>query len=153
LLAYQILEPALKSEPSNPFILNEAARAAYWVDSLIHKSYNLYNELIAILDEEGLDAENDESVYINIWFTEAYWKIGALHLDFENYSDSIFEIQRALVTMYDRGSPQVFEQFYSFLSKAYFKVGKLSEAQCFADNTLKLNPNNEFVRPYTQNYE
>jgi len=148
LLAYQVLKPALKSEPSNPFILNEAARAAYWVDTLKQESFDLYEELITILDSEGLNEVEENSIYINVWFTEAYWKLGTLHMDYENYPAAIYEIQRALVAMYGRSSPQISEQFYSFLAKAYYKIDKHSKARCFSEMTLELNPNNEFVLPY-----
>lgn len=150
LIAYQTLEKARSSEPNNPFILNESARAAYMVDSLKTTSLKLYKELITILDEEGAEETDGESIYINIWFTEAYWKIGTLYMDVDNFSDATYEIQRALVSLYNRGSPQIFEQIYSFLAKSYYKLDKDYEAQCFAKEALRINPDNEFVKPYMQ---
>lgn len=148
LLAYQVLEEARKNEPHNTFILNESARAAYRIDSLNTKSFKLYKELISILDEEGVVETDIESIYISIWFAEAYWKIGTLYMDYGNFSDAIYEIQRALISFYGRGSTQLFEQIYSFLAKSYFKIEWYNEAQCFAKVALHLNPENEFVKPY-----
>jgi len=153
LLAYQVLESAIDQEPDNPFILNESARALYWIDSLKTQSFEMYKKLIDILDESGRAEERVEGVYVNMWFIEAYWKIGTLYMDLEEHNNAIYEIHRALTGLAGQDHPQLLEQAYSYMTKAYYKVGNREASECYAKETLAINPRNTFIKPYRSQYE
>jgi tetratricopeptide (TPR) repeat protein len=152
LLAHQVLEVALTHDSDNPFILNESARALYWIDSLKTQSFEIYKRLIDILDETGRAQERVEGVYVNMWFIEAYWKIGTLYMDLEEHNNALYEIHRALTGLAGQGHPQLLEQAYSYMTKAYYKVGNRDASECYAKETLAINPRNTFIKPYRSQF-
>lgn len=146
------LEAAYNNEPHNPFILNTYARALYRVDAWREKAFLVYQQLLAISDSQ-VDQDKKAAVVIDLWFPEAYWKIGTLHLDRREYSNAAFEISRSLVAAGALGmltgsetNRPLLAQALTYLAEAYFGMGRDSSAHYYAQKTLALDPENEFCQ-------
>jgi tetratricopeptide (TPR) repeat protein len=124
--AAQMLYSALQDEPENLFILNELARTLFWIKEKRPESLDLYKKLISLLDAPSEDKDN--TIVIDMWFSEAYWKLGCLYLDRKEYEKAIFEITRGMfaVACIRTQRPtyeQVYEQQLSYLCEAYYFLG------------------------------
>jgi tetratricopeptide (TPR) repeat protein len=82
-------------------------------------------------------------VLIDMWFPEAYWKLGCLYLDRREYNQAVFEISRAFLFV-PRSGP-VYEQALSYLCEAYYHLGNYTFAKYLGNRVLELNPGNKFV--------
>ncbi len=134
------IQPALGDEPDNPFVLNEYARALFQIDSLRPVARQQYQRLEAIL----VGGETPEStVVIDMWFPDAYWKLGMLYLDAGNYSGAYLELAKVALT--NPSSPVIREQLYAYLAEAAFHLGEQPTADWFIDKTLELDPANQYV--------
>ena len=141
----EILYPALHDEPGNLFILNGIARTLFWIREKRPESFDLCKKLISSLDD-GI--KNKEStILVDMWFFEAYWKLGSLYLDRKEYEKAIFEITRAMYAMFiiKVDDPPFYEQALSYLCEAYYFLGNYPFAKYFACKALEINPSNEFV--------
>ena len=142
--AAEILYPALRDEPENLFIMDELARTLFWIQEERSESFNLYKRLISSLDASF--KEEREIVLVDMWFCEAYWKLGCLHLDRKEYEKAIFEITRGMTGMLIENPEQPgYEQALSYLCEAYHFLGNHTFAKYFACKTLEINPNNTYV--------
>jgi hypothetical protein len=92
---------------------------------------------------------NYTKIKIDMWFIEAYWKIGTLHLDRKEYLKAAFEITRGLEG--GLGSyKKLKEQAYQYLTEAYFYLKKYALALYCAQKTLDINPLNTYVDKYVK---
>jgi hypothetical protein len=117
--------------------------------------YKLNNEIDEIgnsgIKNDLLDVCKDihnivgNKIYVNLWFIEAYWKIGTLYLDKEDYLRGAYEITRFLLCGVGKDDAIINEQAMGYLTEAYTFLKKYDLARYCADKTLKINPKNKYV--------
>jgi predicted Zn-dependent protease len=147
--ALAAIVPAYRDEPENPFVLEVYARTLYRLERRA-EAFEPYRRLVALLDAQRLRVPQAgaRSVLIDMWFIDAYWKLGTLHMDRAEYDRAAFEISRSLATGAD--SLQRLDQAYSYLTKAYFYLGDHEAARAFGRLALRNNPRNQYVRPFLE---
>ncbi|MSR07718.1 MAG: hypothetical protein EXR93_11735 [Gemmatimonadetes bacterium] len=139
--ALDVLEPAVAGEPDNPFILNEYARGLFQVDSLRSGSRQYYEQLDVVLTR--LQNPGSRDIVLDMWFAEAYWKLGLLYLDAKDYPRAYLQFAR--VALSNLGEPELREQMYGYLAEAAFSLKQQPSADWFIRKTLELNPDNQYV--------
>ena len=139
--AASVVQPAFITEPDNPFILNEYARALFRVDSLKPQSRRVYVELVELLTAGQSHAPN--TLVVDLWFIDAYWKLAMLYLDVEEYARALNELLKVKVA--GSSDPTFDEQVYAYFAEAYYFLGDQTAAEEFVRKTLELNPDNEYV--------
>jgi tetratricopeptide (TPR) repeat protein len=132
--AAEILYPALHDEPENLFILDALARTLFWIREKRPESFVLYKKLTSSL-EDGIK-NKESSILIDMWFFEAYRKLGCLYLDRKEYEKAIFEITRAMyaTSIIRTDKPPFYEQALSYLCEAYYSIGNYAFAKYFGVN-------------------
>ena len=144
--AAKAVQAALKDEPENQFLLECYARALYRTDTYRPASFEFYRRLISSLDSK---ADEKTTIHLDSWFMEAYWKYGTLLMDIGEWERAAFEISRALAISFMHNDAQPFvPQAYSYLTEAYFHMGRYDVAKYYADVALQINPQNEYVKYY-----
>jgi tetratricopeptide (TPR) repeat protein len=143
--ALAVLEPAYRDEPTNPFVLEAYGRALYRQRER-ERAFTVYRELVDQLDAEWA-TDDPRVVTIDLWFVDAYWKVGTLHMDREEWQRAAFEISRALAGgfMWER---LAVDQALSYLTKAYAELDRRDIARYYAERALERNPRNAFVKRY-----
>ncbi|GBF43295.1 hypothetical protein LPTSP2_25920 [Leptospira ellinghausenii] len=147
-----ILEPTLKVEKRNPFLWNLYARALYAAKRK-KESFSAYQTLLSINDADETYNEDGSPnlVIIDVWFLEAYWKISSIYLDQGEYAKSIFYNRKMLdiVTFankkYDPNNMIYNVTALSYLAEAYYFLNLKEPNNFYACETLKLDPNNQYV--------
>ena len=142
-----LLLPAQEDEPNNLFILNDLARSMYWVEHMRPESFKYYRKLVDLIDSRHKSDEH--VVVIDLWFAEAYWKLGTLYLDRHEYERAAYEITKAIVAGIDN-APFIYEQALSYLTEAYFYIGDYELAKYFYYQALSVNPKNKYVLKYME---
>jgi tetratricopeptide (TPR) repeat protein len=142
--ALAAIEPAYLDERDNPFVIETYARVLYRKGERA-QSFVLYRQLVDLLDAQWSAAP--DSVAVDLWFVDAYWKAGTLHMDRREWSRAAFEISRALVGGL-AWEPLAEDQALSYLTKAYFELGRSEEARYYAERALNRNPRNTYARQY-----
>jgi tetratricopeptide (TPR) repeat protein len=140
-----VLEPAYRDEPTNPFVLEAYGRALYRQRER-ERAFTVYRKLVDLLDAEwGTDTAT--AVTVDVWFVDAYWKVGTLHMDRAEWERASFEISRALAGgfMWER---LAVDQALSYLTKAYAEMDRRDVARYYAQRALERNPRNTFVKRY-----
>jgi tetratricopeptide (TPR) repeat protein len=139
--AIRTIRPAVLDEPDNPFVLNEYARALFQVDSLRPAARQQYERLEALLVK--VQTPDSNTVVIDMWFPDVYWKLGMLYLDVGNYKSAYLELAKVALT--NPSSSILREQLYGYLAEAAFYLGEQQTADWFISKTLELNPANQYV--------
>lgn len=142
--ALAAIEPAYLDERGNPFLIETYARVLYRMGERA-QSFVVYRQLVDLLDAQWRGAA--DSVTVDLWFVDAYWKAGTLHMDRREWERAAFEISRALVGGL-AWEPLAEDQALSYLTKAYFELGRHEEARYYAQRALGRNPRNTYVRQY-----
>lgn len=142
--ALAAIEPAYLDERDNPFLLETYARVLYRKGERA-QSFIVYRQLVDLLDARWRDAP--DAVTVDLWFVDAYWKAGTLHMDRREWDRAAFEISRALVGGL-AWEPLAEDQALSYLTKAYFELGRREEARYYAERALGRNPRNTYARQY-----
>jgi tetratricopeptide (TPR) repeat protein len=141
------LEHAAAASPFDPFVVDALARALYWIDEERPKAFEHYLRLAQVLDAFGA-SRRPEHVYLNAWFSEAYWKLGTLYLDRAEYASAICWIARSRFADGRMTKGRGGEESAGFLAEAYFALGRADRADAYAREALRLNPANTYVLPY-----
>jgi tetratricopeptide (TPR) repeat protein len=141
--ALAAIEPAYLDERDNPFLIETYARVLYRMNERA-QSFVLYRQLVDLLDARW---GGPDSVTVDLWFVDAYWKAGTLHMDRREWQRAAFEISRALVGGL-AWEPLAEDQALSYLTKAYFELGRHEEARYYAQRALGRNPRNTYARQY-----
>jgi tetratricopeptide (TPR) repeat protein len=141
--ALAAIEPAYLDERDNPFLIETYARVLYRMGERA-QSFVVYRQLVDLLDAQW---SAPDSVTVDLWFVDAYWKAGTLHMDRREWERAVFEISRALVGGL-AWEPLAEEQALSYLTKAYFELGRREEARYYAQRALGRNPRNTYARQY-----
>lgn len=137
------IEPLYQDEPKNPFILEIYARTLFRTNQRA-QAFKLYRALIDMLDTEVTLPK--ETVPVDAWFIDAYWKLGILYLDRGEYENAAFEISRALAITFEQNP--ALEQALAYLCEAYFHLADYDASKYYANETLRINPNNTHVVSY-----
>lgn len=138
-----VLEPITADEPTNPFVLDLYARALFWAEQR-PRSFAVYRDVVRLLDAA---AEAPAGVVaVDARFIDAYWKLGILHLDRQEWQRAAFEISRVLATGAFEG--RALEMALGYLTEAHFRLENYPAARYYANETLRRNPANDYVRPY-----
>lgn len=141
------LETAYKKEASNPFVLDNYARALYQIENKREESYQVYQTLIQHLDNKY--HSNDTVVIVDAWFKEAYWKLGTLHMDYGNWENALYEIGRFVGSIQNEKREYIYEQALSYLTECAYMLGNKDLCIHFANRTLHYNPKNTYVQEFT----
>jgi tetratricopeptide (TPR) repeat protein len=145
--ALAVIGPAYLAERDNPFVIETYARVLYRMGERA-QAFVVYRQLIDLLDARWR-AESPGSVAVDLWFVDAYWKLGTLHMDRREWERAAFEISRALVGGLAL-EPLVEDQALSYLTKAYFELGRRKEARYYAERAVDRNPRNAYARHYLE---
>lgn len=116
--AKSVLEIPVIKESRNLFILDNYARACYQIDK--EKSFDMYKKLITNLDSLYQSSKN--SIKIDLWFREAYWKLGTLYMDHKMWKDAYFEISRFIMSAQDVKGSRVYCQALQFLTECAYML-------------------------------
>lgn len=146
--AAAVLEEAAQREPDNPFISYQLARALYKTDDSKPRAYTLYQRLITQLDKAG--EINDSTLNVDIWFAEAYWKLGTLYMDNAQWEEAILSISQGIIAAPKEelaGTP-LQEEMLAYLTECFYYIGDRAMCQHYGQLTLKLFPQNQYVKPY-----
>ena len=140
------IEAVHKDEPTNVFVLEAYGRVLYRLQERA-KAYGVYHELVRLLDEEW--QAPPPAVTVDVWFVDAYWKLGTLHVDRAEWDRAAFEISRALVgDPKMSGNPLVVDQALTRLTQAYYELGNREAARYYAEVAIGRNPRNTLARGY-----
>ena len=139
--AIEILKKALVEEPGNLFILNNYARASYWENK--EESYKVYKRLVNMLDSIYEISEN--SIPVDLWFREAYWKLGTLYMDNSLFDQAYFEISRSMICMQDMKGEPIYCQALEYLTECAYMMKEDVLARYLANRTLFYDSGNVFV--------
>jgi hypothetical protein len=141
LSAKLVLEEPLKMEPDNSFILNSYARACYKIDR--KRSFKTYSKLIHDLYFKYKRPDN--TVVLDMWFQEAYWKFGTLLMDNKKWTEANFEISRFLLSIQgDKGS-MIYIQALQYLTECSYVLYDDKTALYLANRTLHYDSNNKYA--------
>jgi len=139
--AIEILKRALVEEPGNFFVLNNYARACYWENK--EESYRVYNILVNMLDSVYEISENN--IPVDLWFREAYWKLGTLYMDNSLFDQAYNEISRSMICMQDMKGEPIYCQALEYLTECAYMLKEDVLARYLANRTLFYDPRNVFV--------
>ncbi|MDO7850029.1 hypothetical protein [Hymenobacter convexus] len=138
------------SEPQNRFLLFHYARALYQTESTKPQAFEAYQKLISDLDREN--GENDSTATIDYWFLEAYWKLGTLQMDQEQWKPAAYNMARFLIGASSLSeltqNPLLYEQALGYLTECYFRLNEPEICRYYGSRTLQFFPKNQYVRPY-----
>jgi hypothetical protein len=140
--AKKILEDPIMIEPNNAFILFNYARASYNVDK--PKSYEVYKKLVSLLDSRYHSVIS--APVIDLWFREAYWKLGTLYMDNKVWSNAYYEISRFILSIQESKWTPVYSQAMEFLTECAYNLNDNNLSYYLAQRTLWYDPNNQYAK-------
>ena len=139
--AIEILKKPILEEPDNFFVLNCYARACYWEKK--EESYKVYKSLINMLDSVYQGTES--KIPVDLWFREAYWKLGTLYMDNSLFEQAYYEISRSLICMQDIKGEPIYCQALEYLTECAYMLKEDELARHLAKRTLFYDPGNAYV--------
>jgi tetratricopeptide (TPR) repeat protein len=159
--AVQILLKLYELDNQNPFVLNAIARSYYNIKGSASQSINTYLALMKVIENGYFDSEKhsvtlspkkrkSEDVVV-MWFTEAYWKLGTLYLDYEEYEKAVIEMSKIYYIDYHveakigADDRLIATQLFSFLAESYFMLKNKEANNYFHCRTMEIDPDNKYV--------
>jgi len=139
--ARTILESAMIIESKNPFILDNYARACYYVDR--PTSFNVYKKLISQLDSTYQNS--DSLTVVDIWFRDAYWKLGTLYMDNKEWRNAYYDISRFLGAIQESKGKKVYIQALEYLTECAFNSYDDKLADYLANRVLVYDKQSEYA--------
>ncbi len=140
--AADILKKAVKKEPDNHILLNQYARSLYRAKGLRESSFPVYRDLVRRLDAQ---LPEEQGLKLDMWFLDAYWKLGTLHMDRKEYREAIRQIAKIILGTGNRVNPRLREEAFSYITEAYYFLGQFDNVAYYGAYTLRLNPRNKYV--------
>lgn len=140
--AMTILESLLIHDSSNNWILYHYARACYQIDKV--KSLNAYKKLVFRLD--SIYKNTLSSTVIDLWYREAYWKLGTLYMDNKEWESAYYEISRFMLSAQDQKGNQIYTQGLEYLTECAYMLYDDKLAEYLAHRTLSYDPKNDYVK-------
>jgi hypothetical protein len=137
-----VLKKAAVIENQNPFILNAYARACYHVDK--PTSFIMYKNLIAHLDSTYRNA--DSTMVVDIWFREAYWKLGTLYMDRNEWKKAYYEISRFALAIQELKGQKIYTQALEYLTECAFNLREDKLTNYLANRVLSYDKQNEYAQ-------
>jgi tetratricopeptide (TPR) repeat protein len=147
--AVKILETIYDEEKENLIYLNTYARTLFWMkgQEFSDKSFKIYSKLIDTIDT--IEKTEKDVVVIDLWYAEAYWKLGCLYLDRGDYAKAAYEITRFMLYM-PAGEEYIklHDQVYSYLTEAFYYLENAEYNGYYFRKTMEVNPENTYVRRF-----
>lgn len=137
------LRPVHESEPENLFVLERLGRCMYRSPRWRTASYTVYHNLLARINAAKSE---DADVAVDVWFVDAYWKVGILHFEREEWEEAIFDMTLVLPVL--EAHPEAYREALVHLTEAYYESDQLPQARYFYWRTLANDPENEYVRQF-----
>jgi tetratricopeptide (TPR) repeat protein len=153
-------------DKTNPFVINAIARTFYKLENQRGRSFRAYLDLMKIIENGYMDSEKysvsvgklkakgQKVVVIDPWFLEAYWKLGTLYLDYQEYDKAVLEMSKMYYYEFrahkdipeaDKGMAV---QLFSYLTEAYFHLKNRNANAYFYCRTKEIDPANTFVEEF-----
>jgi len=139
--AIEILKKPMLEEPGNFFILNSYARACYWEEK--EESFKAYKTLVNMLD--SVYQMTESKIPVDLWFREAYWKLGTLYMDNSMFDQAYPEISRSMICMQDLKGDSIYCQALEYLTECAYMMGDDELARHLANRTLFYDPGNVYA--------
>lgn len=138
--AATMLRAPVAAEPDNWFLLMALGNALFRVDSLRPESKRVLTRLVSLIDATEQDTT---ALVIDLWFVDAYWKLGMLFLDDGNYGAALGQLIKVVIA--PQPDPRHRAAVYAYVAEAFFHLGERADAQYYVDRTLELDPGNTYV--------
>jgi hypothetical protein len=141
--AYRLLLSVADEEKDNLFFLELLGKTAFWMQGEEYHeiSYRTYARLIRLI-EDGHDTS--VAVVIDLWFIDAYLKMGILCLDFREYERAALELSKVL-NHATNIEPQTLDLLYSYLAESYYFLQNAELNRYFCGIAKAHNPRNTYV--------
>lgn len=162
--ALRVFLKIYKIDEKNPFVLNALARTWYKMPNQGGRSIKAYLYLMKIIEAGYFDSEkysvlvdsdrrskSKGTMVIDPWFLEAYWKLGTLYLDYQEYPKAIVEMSK--MYYYEFNAQKQIEsadfpmagQLFGYLTEAYFHTRNAKANSYFYCRTKEIDPGNKYV--------
>ena len=143
---YELLNPILRQKIDNLFFLYIYGQTLFWNENEKAKrmSCDYLSKIIGIIDSKN---DNPDEIVIDLWFIDAYFKVGILCLDYQNYECSIYELSRVLNSGLELGDLGK-EYLLSYLTGGYFYLNKHDIGNYFYNLTKENFPDNNYVNSF-----
>lgn len=150
-------------DKTNKFVINGLARTYYKMPNFRGHSIRAYLDLMRLIDETSPNAKSNanlpanrpqeisKSMVIDPWFIEAYWKLGTLHLDYEEYEKAIIQMSKIYFFEFNKTKDIVPSdrnmalQLFSYLAEAYYRLDHREANQYFYCRAKEIDPKNSYV--------
>lgn len=165
-LAINLFTKVFDLDRSNPFVVNALARTFYKIEGQGGRSINAYIELMRIIEAGYLESDqysilvsssnatDQSTIIIDPWFLEAYWKLGTLYLDYQDYPKAILEMSKMYyyefkahkkIAAADR---KLATELFAYLTEAYFHLKNAEANRYFACRTNEIDPGNDYIKQF-----
>ena len=145
LSASDVFRSLYASEADNPFYLIYAAKTLYWIEGGSYLSLSLFERLNSLIEAPYVNEK--DSVVVDLWFPDLYWKMANLYLERQEYDRVAYEIARTF-TGGTRIKDPALEQMLNYLTEAYFFLDDVEMNHDAYGCTMRLFPSNEYVKEF-----
>jgi len=143
--AYNILSSIHEDEKENLFYLYYLAKTLFWFNGESFK--NMSKEYFLQIQqniEDNYPYSEENTIVIDAWFQDVYWKIACFYLDDAEYEKAALEIAKTSLLGY-KGNPKAFEDILSYSTEIYYFLGNREYNQFLYLYTKAQFPENRYV--------
>jgi tetratricopeptide (TPR) repeat protein len=144
-----------EEEKQNPFFLYLAGRAYYQFERSRNYSFLYLKWLEDILEKRGyritagrapmrVMAATDDPVVIDAWFPDLYWYLALHYLERGRWQEALGYLARAVPVV--PAQSRRFEAVLGRYAEAHLRLGNREQYRYFREATLRLYPENRYVR-------